>query len=313
MRKTMKNTLTKVILIALITFSSFLLLTQQSFAATNNSAANNNATNNEVKASDLQQQIQQVITELQQLRKAITKNSDHHNVMLGAQRFDTVTVANFLENISERLQQSLQNIAVYNTKQDKLNLRWQQTNVKAVTDVLNNAYVAFKVKKQPIYICRAQFIGDNVNTTAVYPGQLTKQGCRISYAGYAFTVPKFDILMGKEKLQWQGINTVKQNLGTAMTQEQKELYRKLGYATTGDMYALYRVAPKANLPMLIAGGYQGNHPVYICKAAYKKLDRIGKLVTFIGKGILPQEACDIGVGDKEVVIENNFKLLLTQS
>ena len=67
---------------------------------------------------------------------------------------------------------------------------------------------------------------------------------------------------------------------------------------------------KINDAMPISGGYQGGNPVLICRALYRKKMHVGKLVFYWGTG-KRQDACDIGVGNKEVVIKNNYELLFS--
>ena len=72
-------------------------------------------------------------------------------------------------------------------------------------------FINANINKTPVNICRANFIGANTGNQAVYPGQLHKLGCRISYAGYAFYMSKFSVLTGNsDGLRWIPIAKVKQ-------------------------------------------------------------------------------------------------------
>jgi hypothetical protein len=185
-------------------------------------------------------------------------------------------------------------------------LQWQAaTNTNLPKAPLINA----GLPNETVNICRAAFLGAYVQTKAVYPGQLTSGGCRISYAGYAFTVTKFEALTGVEAgLQWIPMADVKKSAQTKMQQ-----LPVTSQIARGPLFAYPPARPfnfdvKINNASPVAGGYEGGNPVLICRT-HQDGTTIGKVVFFDGTNGQKQDACDIGVDDQEVVIENNYDVL----
>lgn len=183
-------------------------------------------------------------------------------------------------------------------------LLWMQSDNAATTAAkLFNAGNAGDLN-----ICRAPFLGGHGYGKAIYPGLLTANGCLISYAGYAFTVAKYDVLTGSNPdLKWIPYQTVK----SAQQQTNKQQPIKFnsncsggsGYVTGTCGIQTFRVITndmKVNGASPVSGGYDNSGAVLICRTNYNNKETVGKLVG---------DACDISSADKEITVADNFDLL----
>lgn len=172
----------------------------------------------------------------------------------------------------------------------------------------------------PVNICRATFFGAYLQSQGMYPGQITTGGCRISYGGYAFLVTKFDALTGSNKqLTWKPIADVKKHIAEETRKIKPSQITSVQNMTQGVFFpvnnnsvstAIYNSNIQGTRP--VSGGYEGGAPVLICRAKHNNKHVIGKLVFFdASTNGYPEvkNACDIGVNDKEVVIQNTYELL----
>lgn len=174
-----------------------------------------------------------------------------------------------------------------------------------------------------IAICRGLFLGSYLQNQGLYPGQITNGGCRISYGGYAFIVTTFDVLTGSNsQLKWIPITDIDKQIQSENNQ-QKTLSPAptLGQTATvslNDVYYQMQNATfqasfntiKINGARPLSGGYEGNNPVFICRANQNNQHVIGKLVFFEAGGNNGiQHACDIGVNNKEIVIMHTYDVL----
>ncbi len=101
----------------------------------------------------------------------------------------------------------------------------------------NTLFVAAKNGKTPVYICQGKLKGNN------YPGQLLKNGCRLSYGGWATTVTEYAVLTHKgSSAQWMP--------STAVNTKPKAVY----------------------------GGYENGAPMKICRVSVYGNIHIGKVV-----------------------------------
>ena len=147
----------------------------------------------------------------------------------------------------------------------------------------------------------------------MYPGELTTTGCRISYGGYAFTINKYNVLAGANTgLHWIAMNDVKSSMKAPFNPNTYLPLHDLNPPSfrrplTPTVSFNYNITINGAKP--IAGGYQSGAPVLICRAKQKETFVIGKLVFFKGKMNQFEDACDIGVNDKEVVIQKDYELL----
>ncbi len=156
-----------------------------------------------------------------------------------------------------------------------------------------------------INICRAPFLGDRGYGKAMYPGLLTANGCMISYAGYAFTVAKYDVLSGNNpNLKWISYDTVKAQQPKQSNQGKMGPNCSKGLCSVPVMFALPQqtsvTSYQVNGASAVAGGYDNSGAVIICRASYNNKETVGKLV---GTG------CDISSDDKEVTVSDKFDLL----
>jgi hypothetical protein len=162
---------------------------------------------------------------------------------------------------------------------------------------------------QNITICRAPYVGGGGQENAVYPGQLTTAGCRISYAGYAFLVTKFDVLAGTNKgLHWISRKEIKKTVNSQKKLMNDSITPQLisaGYLQANLPFN-YNITINGATP--IAGGYVRGAPVLICRYKQNDAITIGKVVFFSGN-VETQDACDIGKDEKEVAIQNEYEIL----
>jgi hypothetical protein len=263
--------------------------------------------------------IQNIDSQLEQLKLIINqiKESSQQNqaVSLGSDQVKKQTLIEQLNNQTNYLINTIQTIKSEATKSEKslTNLYWlHNTDKKLTQEQLVNVGEAGST----INICRADFLGAYPQTQGQYPGQLTKEGCRISYGGYAFIVTQYYVLTGNGKnLEWVSIDDIIKQIQTKNTHGNQggnvikplKILHSTGvyYNSLGDsslQNSINNIEIKNARP--ISGGYEGGNPVLICLAKHNNVQTIGKLV-FFDTGY----ACDIGVNDKEVVISNDYKLL----
>ena len=65
-----------------------------------------------------------------------------------------------------------------------------------------NAFIGATTEKGPVYICQARF------NTGVYPGQLIENKCVITHNGKVIPVDDYQILVSKEPLKWEEMNSL---------------------------------------------------------------------------------------------------------
>ncbi|MDF1759601.1 MAG: DUF3421 domain-containing protein [Coxiellaceae bacterium] len=105
----------------------------------------------------------------------------------------------------------------------------------------------------------------------LHPGQLTAQGCHISYAGKAFFVKKYAVLVSQLPNAW-------------LRGDSKNVYSNQ-----------FSSSP-------IPAGYEGGHALYSCWVMYKGQPHVGKTVT---------GACDIAYHGKEIRTVSIFHVMST--
>ncbi len=106
-----------------------------------------------------------------------------------------------------------------------------------------------------IHICHA------FHKDGVHPGQLTAKGCHLSYAGKAFYSKQYEVLVSQFPVTWS--------------------------LMLRSRFAVNYTPPGS----AIVGGHQQGKNMYICRAIYKDVIHVGKVVS---------GACDIAVDDREV-------------
>lgn len=177
--------------------------------------------------------------------------------------------------IKQRLLQLQQQQTVQKqTVQTPLDLHWLDAKSG---DVPANAIVAATANNKSVYICRAVYL------QATQPGQLTDKGCLITYGGKALVQPDYQVLTGKQAVIWKG--------ATALLPFLRPLPPYLGMA----------VSDNAGVP--VQGGYEPDHPLYICRAMYGDNIHVGKV---FGDG----QQCNIGVDGAEVHV-NSYEALFS--
>ncbi|MBV9575542.1 MAG: hypothetical protein JO149_02840 [Gammaproteobacteria bacterium] len=278
--------------------------------------------------SNLTNKIDQAKVLLNQIQNEVSQNNQTH-VYLGTAQAEARSPSDLLESYTNQLIALLNTLQTNQAQPAVPGLQWQ--SVASTTNLSKeNLFNAGKANEN-VNICRAAFIGVNAQSKAMYPGQLTANGCRISYAGYAFTVTKFDVLAGNDnRLQWISIADVKKSMNVTPKPNanticvggispKSNVATKCVAAPMNDHYSspflgwhtqpTFNFNIKINGALAIAGGYEGGNPVLICRTIQNNTNFIGKLVFFGAFNGQSQDACDIGIDDKEVVIENNYELL----
>ncbi len=199
------------------------------------------------------------------------------------------------QKISQKIQQVMRELQIKKLEEQVLNLKLQQLRISlgeafskslnrqykwtkgVVGKVPKNAVVAWKNVDGPINICQADYRG------GVHPGQLTKQGCKITYGWKAFNESTFKVLTSKKDISWQ---------------RSSKLYR-FQYQNQRRTWPIYGgVGPvmlDGNIQELIfrpvIGGHEAGHNIYICRAMYQNDVHVGKVVS---------SNCNIGVAGKEI-------------
>jgi len=264
---------------------------------------------------DLQKQTTQLADDIKRIQSEAS-NIVNNSLLLGTEQTE-------LEKLNQAIHSaslSMDALSIYEKirGQKQINLVWQQEN--GLMNFNNqDSQQFFNVNSNssnPVYICRAEFLGASNGTKGIYPGHLTKEGCRISYAGYAFTSSRYQVLINNNKnLVWMPIQKIKDifELNQAIPKKFQSRQNQFdgNVIFNGSEYAffapLFHIDPTK--PVLIAGGYEGQKPVYICRAKYNNSVYPGKLVIYMGENFTPKSACDIPVNDKEIVINNDYELL----
>ncbi|MDF1796163.1 MAG: DUF3421 domain-containing protein [Coxiellaceae bacterium] len=118
-------------------------------------------------------------------------------------------------------------------------------------------------QKGAIHVCRAYY------KDGTHPGQLTQQGCLLSYAGKAFFVKQYAVLTSQLPAAWL--------LANQISDYQNQF-----------------------LPSPLHAGYEQMHSLYSCWVIYHGQPHVGKTVT---------GACDIGYKGKEVRVGSQYYVL----
>lgn len=274
--------------------------------------------------ANLTNKIEEAKVLLNQIQNEARQNNQNR-VYLGTAQVDAYGPIDLVDSYTRQLIALLNTLQTSPAKPTATNLQWlpHASPINATKETFFNAGRS----GENINICRAPFIGTNVQSRGIYPGQLTATGCHISYAGYAFIMTKFDVLTGKnDKIQWIPIADVKKSMNATATKSTINTKPIQDSSVSPKSYAESRfpmpffVLPyqpfnfniTINGALPVAGGYEGGFPVLICRANQNNVSTIGKLVFFVGNNGKKQESCDISVDDKEVVIQDNYELLFWQ-
>lgn len=262
------------------------------------------------------------IKQLKQLIGQIQNNypqQNQQNVYLGNQQ---ILLPSFSDKLATNLNEFLTLLRNYEeAKSDGIptDLQWISVNDPSQKNPDNAVDAGGNIN-----ICRAPFFGAYLQSQGLYPGQITNGGCRISYGGYAFIVTRYDVLTGSNKqLEWISVADIKKQVQNSPNQNTKPpRAQPVGVNFNGNIPLQEAFPPlnnsmqaninniKINHARPISGGYEGGNPVLICRAKQDNKQVIGKLIFFDAGGNKGfQDACDIGVNDKEVVIQNTYDLL----
>ena len=181
-----------------------------------------------------------------------------------------------------------QAIAVLQKRQKESGLIWQK---ETAGHAPKNAIIAGYDSQGAIHICQAYISSLNsaanmpqtrsadVKWYGLHPGQLAAKGCQISYAGKAYLEENYSVLAGQGTVQWQQANII------------SDLTNASNDYDDSNIYSDYRAMPTAlsavdidnpnsynTLATPIIGGYERNHPLYICRAIYQNDIHVGKVI-----------------------------------
>lgn len=258
-----------------------------------------------------------------------TKTMSDHALLLGSEKTE-------LENFNramESVKASISALSNYQQvrKSQQIDLEWQPQAgpVNLNSPEASHWYNAnSETPASPVYICRADFLGANVNSKGTYPGVLTASGCHISYGGFAFVSPNYQILIDNHQhanqLSWVSIKKIndyfqlpdaEHRIARPPVSVNNPVYRAEGYVVLSDFNAfesVFNIDPLKQ-PVLVSGGYEGRKPVYICRANYNNHVTVGKWVVYQAEHFKLKSACDIPSDDKEIVIKDNYDMLMVKN
>lgn len=277
-------------------------------------------------------QVQDAISAIKKLQNVATNTTDN-TVYLGDSEISNQQLNTQYQSTLTQLLYIL-NRMDHNNPKNITTLHWIPiTTHQLLSEKNTQSFFNAGSDDNPIYICRAFFVGTH-GAVSQYPGQLVSDGCRISYAGYAFVVSKFDVLSGQDKkLHWIAIEKINQLQQTQLKTKPKTHYLKNELLASGTWIAQHQinsstskvVATNQSMPFYfsiqiegalpVSGGYDNNLPVAICRATHNNRYVIGKLVFFMANdhGYYQQEkGCDIGVENKEITVMHDYELLYAQ-
>jgi len=179
--------------------------------------------------------------------------------------------------IKQRLWQLQQQAAVQknqSAQQAETDLRWVDAKGGKVPA---NPVIAALANGKPLYICRSNYL------QGIHPGQLVDKGCLITYSGRALIQTRYQILTGKQAVTWKP--------GSALIPFSRPFPYYNSLVIAGNP-----AAGNANFALPVQGGYEPDHPLYICRVMYGENIRLGK--TFPDG-----QACNIGVEGAEVHVQ----------
>lgn len=259
------------------------------------------------KVNSPEQQAAQIQLSLDQLQQSV-KNTTNTRVYLGTTQMSSINLQQQIDANKKLLADIAKQLNKLQSMKTVAAMQWLP-----ITSAQKKNYVNANNAENPVYICRAAFVGSNPGSKAIYPGTLTSQGCRISYAGYAFISASYDVLSGSNAtLRWIPIARV--NALQPKNPPSKTPVMMPGYDPFDRNVSSFNFDIKIDNKMAVAGGYQGGNPVLICRTVQKDITYVGKLVFFMheeNQKMEMEHACDIGVGDKEVVVGNHYDVLFS--
>lgn len=206
------------------------------------------------------------------------------------------------QSIYQQIEQVQSEIAIKNLELRVLNLKLnelktrlnqsiQQTMsnhykwVKGVPGkILSHAVSAWRNFDGQVNICQSNY------SDGVHPGQLTKNGCRITYAWKAYTEKNFNILTSTKTPEWKDQSALYQ-----YRQHQWPVYGGVG------PMIIINGPLKKNGSQPVVGGHENGHNLYVCRCMYSDSVYVGKVVA---------SNCNIGVEGKEVRVPDYEVLFL---
>lgn len=157
-------------------------------------------------------------------------------------------------------------------KMPKVQYQWEKG---ALGKVPASSVVAWQNIAGHVQICQSEYNG------GIHPGQLTKQGCRITYEGSAFIQNQYNILTSKTEISWRPPQASYQY----HTQSQWPRYAGVGPVIIGSEH---QALP---LSQPVIGGHEEGHDLFICRGMYNDNVYVGKVVA---------SNCNIGFNGQEI-------------
>lgn len=182
-----------------------------------------------------------------------------------------------LLQIKQKLLQLRQQDIITKPNQTPIDLQWMTLN-NSKTPL--NAVIGAYANGKPLYICHADYL------EGTQPGQLTDQGCMITYGGRIFIRPIYQILTGNHRVIWKASSTVLRF--PPLMRGPVILSRWPNYLpiTSGE-----------DIP--VPGGYENGHSLYICRAMFNDQIHLGKVVA--DKCNIAEQGSEVPVATYEVL------------
>ncbi len=205
------------------------------------------------------------------------------------------------QSIYQQIQQVRREIEIKSLEVRALTIRLQQLSVLLNQSIKRSAGDRYQWVKEfsgklptgavsawrnfdgPVNICQANYSG------GLHPGQLTKEGCRITYAWKAYNENNFNILASNETPDWKDQSALYQ-------------YRQHPWPVYGGVGPMIIVGPiNKSGPQPVIGGHENGRNLYVCRCMYKESVHVGKVVA---------NECNIGFKGQEVRVPDYEVLFL---
>lgn len=142
----------------------------------------------------------------------------------------------------------------------------------------NKVNANLKDSKRALHVCQSEYLN-----FGVHPGQIDRDACIITYGGKQLTMKHYNALTSKQMVHWAQPDVINQYI------EQHQLYPRMRQQgvqpSNGYQTAIQRP---------IIGGFEKDHPLYICRGIYDNSLHVGKVVA---------NHCNIAANNKEVLLD----------
>lgn len=135
-----------------------------------------------------------------------------------------------------------------------------------------NVFVVDPKAKQVLAICQARHFGN------IYPGYVQANTCVITYAGQAYPLQDYKVLVSQKKGLWRSVSQVSQQV---MSLSEESQWQPVIYYTSPTSQVVMGSPHSSDLPtdMPVIGGKESGHYVYICRVMLNGIYHVGKTVS----------------------------------